>query len=154
MIQYCNNFQAGKCRFGERCKYKHEINPDFKKKKIIVDDRKKSNIITSRNKDKIHFKKKNSNTSTSHNNITGPHRDRQVEGQPPKYSNQRHIAIRNFSNANDISGDQFNNNNNNNNNNSNCLFFKTSNTTDTNPRMYVLKEYADNVDIPDTNYFT
>ena len=133
-IQYCNNVQTGKCRFGEKYKFKHEINPDFKKKEILGDDRKKSNIITNKNKDKIHFRKKNSNTSTSQNNITGQHRDVNVEGKLPKYSHQRHIPIHNFNNTNDISEDHLNNNK-----NSNWLFSKTSSNNDINLRMYVLK---------------
>ena len=28
---YCYGFQTGKCKFGEKCKYRHEINPDNKK---------------------------------------------------------------------------------------------------------------------------
>ena len=57
--------------------------------------------------------------------------------------------IRNFINTNGISEDQSINNN-----NSNWLFSKTSNTADTNPRMYVLKQYADDVEIPDNTAFT
>ena len=30
--QYCNHFQEGRCRFGDKCKYEHKINPDYKKK--------------------------------------------------------------------------------------------------------------------------
>ena len=80
-------------------------NSGFKKKEILGDDRKKDNIITNKNNNKIHFKK-NSNTSTSHNNITGQHRDVNVEGKPPKYSHQRHIPIHNFNNTNDTSEQQ------------------------------------------------
>ena len=32
-IQYCNHFQEGKCRFGEKCRYEHKINPIIKRKK-------------------------------------------------------------------------------------------------------------------------
>ena len=31
-INYCNHFQEGKCRFGEKCRYEHKINPDYRKK--------------------------------------------------------------------------------------------------------------------------
>ena len=58
------------------------------KKEIIVDIKKKKDIIT--------FKKLFFNISTFHNNNAGPPRGKQVEGQPPKYSNQQIIAIRNF----------------------------------------------------------
>ena len=87
------------------CKYKHEINLDFKKKETLGDDRKKSNIVINENNNKIHFKKKNSNTSTSHNNISGQHRDVNVEGKHSKYSHQRHIPTHNFNNTNDTSED-------------------------------------------------
>ena len=64
IIRYCNNFQEGKCRFGDKCRYEHKINPDYKKKEIVNDDRKKSNIIiTNKNNNKFQFKKRTSNTS-------------------------------------------------------------------------------------------
>ena len=44
-IQYCNHFQEGKCRFGDKCKYEHKINPDYKKKDMDYDEKKKSNYI-------------------------------------------------------------------------------------------------------------
>ena len=31
VIRYCNNFKEGKCKFGEKWRNKHEMNPDFKK---------------------------------------------------------------------------------------------------------------------------
>ena len=43
-IRYCNNFQEGKCRFGDKCKYEHKRNPDFKKKEIFGDDRLKKKL--------------------------------------------------------------------------------------------------------------
>ena len=33
---YCNKFQIGKCTFGEKCRYRHEIDPDYKKKDDVV----------------------------------------------------------------------------------------------------------------------
>ena len=37
---YCNQFQIGKCSLGEKCKFKHEIDPEFKKKEVVVDKKK------------------------------------------------------------------------------------------------------------------
>ena len=28
---YCNKFQRGNCTFGDKCRYRHEIDPDYKK---------------------------------------------------------------------------------------------------------------------------
>ena len=36
VIRYCNNFQERKCKFREKCRYKHEINPNFKKEDILL----------------------------------------------------------------------------------------------------------------------
>ena len=33
---YCNKFQIGKCTFGDKCRYRHEIDPDYKKKDEVV----------------------------------------------------------------------------------------------------------------------
>ena len=33
---YCNKFQIVKCTFGEKCRYRHEIDPDYKKKDEII----------------------------------------------------------------------------------------------------------------------
>ena len=30
---YCNKFQKGKCTFGDECRYRHEIDPDYKQRK-------------------------------------------------------------------------------------------------------------------------
>ena len=29
---YCNKFQIGKCTFGDKCRHRHEIDPEYKKK--------------------------------------------------------------------------------------------------------------------------
>ena len=59
-IQYCNHFQEGKCRFGDKCKYEHKINPDYKKKDMDYDEKKKSNyfIPNKNNNNKFQYKKK------------------------------------------------------------------------------------------------
>ena len=33
---YCNKFQIGKCTFGDQCRYRHEIDPDYKKEDGVV----------------------------------------------------------------------------------------------------------------------
>ena len=33
---YCNKFQIRKCTFGDKCRYRHEIDPDHKKKDEVV----------------------------------------------------------------------------------------------------------------------
>ena len=30
---YRNKFQIGKCTFGDKCRYRHELNPDYKRKR-------------------------------------------------------------------------------------------------------------------------
>ena len=56
IIKYCYNFQVGKCKFGEKCRYKHEIIPKFKKEDIFV-DMKKKDITYNTNRNKISFRK-------------------------------------------------------------------------------------------------
>ena len=88
IIRYCYNFQEGKCRFGDKCRYEHKINPEYKKKEIVNDDRKKSNIIiTNKNNNKFQFKKRTSNTSP--NATSGQTRNDNIDGKHPKYSNHR-----------------------------------------------------------------
>ena len=59
-IQYCNHFQEGKCRFGDKCKYEHKINPVYKKKDMDYGEKKKSNYIipNKNNNNKFQYKKK------------------------------------------------------------------------------------------------
>ena len=85
-IQYCNHFQEGKCRFGDKCKYEHKINLDYKKKDMDYDEKKKSNYIIIIN---FNIRKK-----FHHNN--GNNKNDNVEGKPPKYSNQHKIPIKNM----------------------------------------------------------
>ena len=56
-IQYCNHFQEGECRFGEKCRYEHKINPNYRKEEVDNDETmKSSNIIPS--KIKFNIRKK------------------------------------------------------------------------------------------------
>ena len=69
---------------------------------VVNDDRKKSNnIITNKNNNKFQFKKRTSNTSP--NATSGQTRNDNIDGKTPKYSNQRQIPIKNFTNANIVS---------------------------------------------------
>ena len=84
IIRYCYNFQEGKCRFGDKCRYEHKINPEHKKKEIVNDDRKKSNIIiTNKSNNKFQFKKRTSNTSA--NATSGQTHNNNIDGKSPKY---------------------------------------------------------------------
>ena len=113
-IRYCNNFQEGKYRFGDKCRYENKINPDFKKKEVVNDDRKKNNnIITNKNNNKFKFKRKNFNNQY-HNVSTGQPRNANLDGKPPKYSNQQQSPINNFNDTNVNSEDQSNSKNNSN----------------------------------------
>ena len=79
---YCYALQTGKCKFGGKCKYKHEINPDNKKVTRII-EKKKFNI------DKIN-KKNNKRTFTPNNyykSLIGEPREKSANREPPKYSN-------------------------------------------------------------------
>ena len=91
---YCNRFQVGKCTFGERCKFRHEIDPEFKPGEQIIDEKKKKGFT----KDK---KKKLPNKNTKrifspnnyYNSIAGQPRGNHLAGQPPKYSNEQVLKI-------------------------------------------------------------
>ena len=56
IIRYCYNYQEGKCRFGDKCRYEHKINPEYKKKEVD-DDKNKSNIMSTNknNNNKFQF---------------------------------------------------------------------------------------------------
>ena len=65
---YCNNFQEGKCRLGDKCRYEHKINPDYKKRDIGYEEKKKNTYIipNKNNNKKFQDRKKNfSQHSTS-----------------------------------------------------------------------------------------
>ena len=119
-----------------------------RKKEVENDERKEFNsIITNKNNNKFQYKKKVSNTQNI-NTTNGQNRNDNIEGKPPKYSNQRHLPIKNIKINNVNSKEQILNDN-----NFNRLFNKSSSSTDINPRMYVLKRTADSVILPDTDDF-
>ena len=115
VIHYCNNFQEGKCKFGEKCRYKHEINPNFKKEDVFINNKNKNNMYNKNNKKKAQVRK-NLNTNNYKGNSNYNHSQQQSkvkDGQPPKYPNQKSIPLRNFNNTTD-SANQYSNNNNSN----------------------------------------
>ena len=94
---YCNKFQIGKCTFGEKCRYRHEIDPDYKKKDdvIVGKGNKDNNKDRNKNKDKNNDRKPSKDghklyTPNNYNNrVVGPPKGKVLEGQPPRYSNQQ-----------------------------------------------------------------
>ena len=99
---YCNKFQIGKCTFGDKCRYRHEIDPDYKKKdEVIVGKNNKD-----KNKDKNNDRKPSMDghklyTPNNYNDrVDGPHEGKILEGQPPRYSNQQQKLLKLFIKSN------------------------------------------------------
>ena len=114
----------------------HEINPDNKKTTQIIEKKKFTN-----NEDKIQQNKNNKRTFTPnnyYNSLTGEPRGKSANGEPPKYSNGQILTIKNLIKTNKI-------NNNDNEVNSTCLFSKPAESSNINPRMYVLKRLHNTV---------
>ena len=91
---YCNKFQIGKCTFGDKCRYMHEIDPDYKKKDEVVvgkNDKDNNNKDRNKNKDKNNDKKpsKDGHKLYYNNCVVGPPKGKILEGQSPGYSNQQ-----------------------------------------------------------------
>ena len=94
VTNYCNNFQEGKCKFGEKCKYRHEINPNLKKDDILINNKNKNNVYNkSNNNSKTHVKRNSNNNNYKGNNNynNSQQRSKANIGQPPKYSNPNSI---------------------------------------------------------------
>ena len=87
------------------------------------DEKKKSNYIipNKNNSNKFQYSKKNFPQQTNHHQNNGNNRNDNVEGKPPKYSNQRQIPIKNMKLNNTNSDDNISNDN-----NSSWLFNKSS----------------------------
>ena len=80
-IQYCNHFQEGKCRFGDKCRYENKINPDYKKKEIDYDEKKESNyIIPNKDNNNFQYKKKNSTRQNDYHNNNNGNKIDNIEG--------------------------------------------------------------------------
>ena len=150
VIHYCNNFQEGKCKFGEKCKYKHKINPNYKKEEILINNKNKNNVYNKNNNNGKPQVKRNSNSNNykgSNNYSNSQNRSKANIGQPPKYSNPNSIPLRNFNNGD--SANQYSNNN-----NSNWLFSKNIANTNNNPRMYVFTAGYGPIKRPDLDDFS
>ena len=101
---YCNKFQIGKCTFGDKCRYRHEIDPDYKKKDevIVGKNNKDNNKDRNKNKDKNNDRKPSKDghklyTPNNFNNrVVGPTKRKSLEGQPPKYLNQQQKFVKLF----------------------------------------------------------
>ena len=101
---YCNKFQIGKCTFGDKCRYRHEIDPDYKKKDEVVvgKNNKDNNKDRNKNKDKNNDRKPNKDGHKSYtpnnfnNRVVGPPKGKTLEGQPPRYSNQQQKFLKLF----------------------------------------------------------
>ena len=153
---YCNKFQIRKCTFGDKCRYRHEIDPDYKKKDDVVVGKgnKDNNKDRNKNKDKNNDRKPSKEghklyTPNNFNNrVVGPPKGRILEGQPPRYANQQQKLLQLFIKNNDELLEQENlltlplpN--------SASWFFtpSTQPTTNSNSsRMYVLQKNSDTID--------
>ena len=73
---YCNKFQICKCTFGDKCRYRHEIDPDYKKKEEVV--------VGKNNKDNSKDRNKNKNK----NNDRKPNEDGHKSYTPNNFNNR------------------------------------------------------------------
>ena len=138
VIRYCNNFQEGKCKFGEKCRYKLE-------KDIIINNKNKNNMYDKNNKNKIPYRK-NFNDNNYKNNNTAPQRiNKNNEGRPQKYSNQNSFPLKKFNTIGNSAIQSKNNHN------SNWLFSNNFASPNINPRMYVLKQITNTIPRTDIN---
>ena len=98
VIHYRNNFQERKCKFGEKCKYKHEINPNFKKEDIFINNKNKNNVYNKNNKSKAPFRKNLNNDNYKGNNNYNPsqQRSKNNDGQPPLMDKSTFYSIEKF----------------------------------------------------------
>ena len=88
---YCKKIQIGKCTFGDKCRYRHEIEPDYKKKEEVVvgKNNKDKSKDRNKNKDKNNDRKPSKDghkvyTPNNYNNrVVGPPKGEVLEGQPP-----------------------------------------------------------------------
>ena len=97
---YCNKFQIGKCTFSDKCRYRHEIDPEYKKKEEVVVG--KNNKDRNKNIDKNNDRKPSKEghklyTPNNFNNrVVGPPKGKILEGQRPRYSNQQQRLLKLF----------------------------------------------------------
>ena len=94
---YCNRFKVRKYTFGECCKFKHEINPEFKHRESVLVEKKFTQDKKKLPNTNI---KRIFNPNNYHNSITGQPRGNHAAEQPPKYSNEQIINIKNSTKTN------------------------------------------------------
>ena len=159
---YCNKSQIGKCTFGDKCRYRHEIDPDDKKKEEVVVGKNNEDNSKDRNKnkDKNNDKKPSKDghklyTPNNYNNrVVGPPKGKTLEGQPPRYSNQQQKFLKLFIKNNNELLEQENLPTPPLPNSASWLFNPTTQPT-TNPsssRMYVLKKHSDTINYEENLY--
>ena len=95
---YCNKFQIGKCTFSDKCRYRHKIDPDYKKKKEVVVG--KNNKDNSKDRNKNKDKNNDRKPSRDGHKLYTPNNYNNRVVSPPKKDNHLHTLInnRNFSN--------------------------------------------------------
>ena len=149
---YCNEFQIGKCTFGDKCRYRHEIDPDYKKKG--------EGVVGNNNKDNNNDRKPSKEghklyTPNNFNNrVVGPPKGKILEGQPPRYSNQQQKFLKLFIKNNNELLEQENLPTPPLPNSASWLFPPATQPT-TNPsssRMYALKKNSDTIDYRENLY--
>ena len=87
---YCNRFQVGTCTFGERCRFKHEINNEFKPRDSVMVEMKKKDFTKDKKKKLPNTNiKRIFNPNNYRNSIAGRPRGNYVAGQPQKYFNEQ-----------------------------------------------------------------
>ena len=159
---YCNKFQIGKCTFGDKCRYRHEIDPDYKKKdEVVVGKNNKDNDKDrNKNKDKNNDRKPSKDghklytPNNYHNRVVGLPKCKIFEGQPPRYSNQQQKFLKLFIRNNNELLEQENLPTPPLPNSASWLFTPSTQPT-TNPnssRMYVLKKNSDIIDCRENLY--
>ena len=158
---YCNKYQIGKCTFGDKCRYRHEIDPDYKKKEEVAGKNNKDNCKDrNKNKDKNIDRKPSKDghklyTPNNYNNrVIGPPKGKVLEGQPPRYSNQQQNFFKLFIKHNNDILEQENLPTPPLPNSTSWLFNPTTQPT-TNPsssRMHVLKKNLDTINLEQNTY--
>ena len=153
---YCNKFQVGKCTFGDKCRYRHEIDPDYKKKEEVVVGKNNKDNSKDRNKNKNKNKNNDRKPSKdghklytpydSNNRVVGPPKGKILEGHPPRYSNQQQKFLKLFiKNNNELLGQE----------NLPTLPIPTSTQPTSNPsssQMYVLIKNSDTINYEENLY--
>ena len=93
---YSNKFQIGKCIFDEKCRHRHEIDPDYKEKEEVVVGKNNKNNNKDKYKDENKDYDKDNNEKPSkegaklytpnnfNNRVVGPLKGKILVRQPPR----------------------------------------------------------------------